>query len=234
MAKTKAELAAELDAIVAELGDPVEVRTKGPKTPAGGAQDVLDVAAYFGVLHKGVDTTVRTKRKAIEWGRDQARDATQRWSGMCLSFVRQCFNVPPLYPDAITAWDESESKHREPDTGKWPRGHAGFYRVGDHGHTVLTLGDDRCLSNDADPDEPQGISYTHASGFQRAWGAVPLGYTDDVNAEPAPAPRSRQQQPGIEWRRRYLHRALVRARSAGQTRRAARIRAWLDQMRRRG
>lgn len=225
-----------MQAIIDAAGPVREVRTRGPKSVDGGYQDQLNPQSLTvrpADAKSDDDGNVRTKRRAIEWGRDQARKATQSWHGLCLMFVRSCFNVDPLYPDAITAWEGAEHKHRETDTAKWDRGHGGFFRVGEHGHTVLTLGNDEGLSNDVDPDDPGGIARVNLSQLADRWSASPLGTTDDVNGEVAPAPRPRQRATGIEWRRRFLHRALVRARSSGQTRRAARIRAWLDQLRRR-
>lgn len=230
MAKTRAEIEAEFDALVAELGDPLPVTTKGPAKAPNGRQDLP--APPLLLVDKGDDgETVRTKRKAIEWGRDVVADQVDIFTGLCLMFVRMAFGIDPLYPDAITAWDESVRKHRV-GVHKAARGHAGFFRGGDHGHVVLVLGDDRCISTDVRTAGQADVC--RLSDIEAAWGYEFLGYTDDLNGETAPAPRPRPRQSGREWRMAFLRRALVHARSQGNMKRASMLRAWMDQLRARG
>jgi|SRR5690242_725377 len=231
MAKTKAELEAELDALAESVGPLVDITTDGPQTDRDGAQDVPVPDALLAKLVDIGDDQVRTVRGAIEWARGQVRNETSGWSGMCLRFVRSCFGVDPLYPDAKTAWLQADRKHREPDVRKWPRGHAGFFEVGEHWHVVLTLGTDEhaCISNDTQGDDQ--VHRARLTQFAPAWGAVPLGYTDDINGEIAPAVRRpRKPQGGREWRIQFLRRAWVRARAQGHTRRAQLLRKWMLQL----
>lgn len=239
--KTRKEVDAEFDAIIAELGDPVEVETDGPGTSFTGDQDIVDELARLSQV-EGVgpatlakitptDELVRTIRGAITWGREQMTKGTAIWTGLCLMFVRMCFNVDPLFPDAITAWEQSSRKH--PCTpAQARRGHGGFFRGGDHGHAVLCLGNGRCLSTDI---RRKGmVDVVMIADIERAWGYKFLGDVDELNGEIAPrrVPQRRRLSDRA-WRIRQLRRAVVTARANGNPARAKRLREWLDDLRRR-
>lgn len=226
--KTRKDIEAEFDALVDELGEPTPVTTTGPVDT-----DVQDLNATGRELDAGAapsgqesnTTTVRTKRQAIEWGRGVMRSRQTGWAGLCLKFVRSCYGIEALYPDAITAWDEAVKRHRC-SIDEAPRGYSGFFRGGEHGHVVLLLGRGRCLSNDT--GDLGTINVARLADIEAAWGYVFLGYTDDLNGETAPAPRS-STRPRLNrsFRLKLLRQALVRARQAGHYKRARVIRAWI-------
>lgn len=228
------------DAIASEL-EPQPVTTTGPETPEGVVDflDEQDLPPSMGLLDLvGVgpatvakvatkETTVRTARGAIEWGRQQMIDRVAAFKGLCLMFVRMCFNVPALYPDAITAWEQAERKTRGTPANA-PRGRAGFFRGGDHGHVVMCLGNGRCLTNDT--GAPGTINVAMIVDIEQAWGYTFLGWTNDLNGE-SPVPRVRASKPRMtdrQWRIRMLRRAMLRARAAGDAHRVRRIRRWLN------
>lgn len=218
----------ELDELIETLGEPVPVETTGPSEPEDteGDQDVVD--PVYGLMSKTGDVddgkTVRGVKGAIAWGRQQMIDRVSRYKGLCLMFVRMCFNVDPLYPDAITAWEQNKARRR--CTAKEARrGHAGFFRGGQHGHVVLCLGNGRCLTNDT--GAPGTINVAMIADIERAWGYVFLGDAASVNGEVAPAPKKRNRLTNRQWRLLHLRNARSRARQAGNTRRVARLTEWI-------
>lgn len=223
---------ATFDDLIAEL-EPAEITTSGPSTPPDEAQDITSSPATLegvgpATLAKmgASDALVRTVRGAIEWGRGQARDKVAAYKGLCLMFVRMCFNVDPLYPDAITAWENADHRRRvTPEAAD--RGHAGFFRGGTHGHVVLTLGRGLCLTNDT--GAPGTINVARIRDIEAAWGYQWLGTTNDLNGE-SPVPRVRASKPRMtdrQWRIRHLRRAIVRARAASDGARVRRLKRWL-------
>lgn len=237
----KADQVDELDQLVDELGGPVDVELPAPQPGPDGMQDVLDeqqlqdvdgvgpaTFAKFTAAKAG-DDLVRTVRGAIEWARDQVRDGAAIWRGLCLMFVRSCFNVDPLFPDAITAWQESPGKRRC-TTGEARRGHAGFFAGGDHGHIVLCLGNGLCISTDI---RRQGLpDVCKLDDIVNAWGYRFLGDTTNLNGERAPRPTDpTPRKPAITeraFRLAVLRRAIVHARAAGNHARARRLRDWRE------
>lgn len=232
----------DFDALIDELGDPVDVELPAPVPHTDGNQDLLDVAQLLDVDGVGpvgfakmtktiTDDLVRTVRGAIEWGRQQMHDDVAVYRGLCLMFVRLCFNVGPLYPDAITAWSESQRKHRC-GVDEARRGHAGFFAGGDHGHTVLCLG--RGLGLSSDVKRAGMIDLCRLADIEAAWGYKFLGDVSQLNGEVAPRPDSSgptRRTPSLTdraWRLRVLRRAARNARANGNHARARRLRDWLD------
>jgi hypothetical protein len=234
--KSKKDQEAELDELIASMGKPLDVTTKGPHIRDDGQQDTLDEPvdkdAGSGKLGPmgAARELVRTVKQACEWGRDVMESRIDDYQGLCLRFVRECFNVDPFYPDAITAWEEApaSAKHRTTDPDSCPRGHATFWRGGDHGHVVLSVGGGIALSNDTRADAPGTINLTKIAHIHEAWGYELLGWTDEVNGEIAPAPKPAAKATTREWRLKYLRRAIVRSRAVGAHERTARLVRWRD------
>jgi hypothetical protein len=228
--QTRAETQAAFDKLVDELGEPEPVRTHGPTDL--GVSDQLLSAADLGMILRNLTvtgtTTVRTKRQAIEWGRNEMRSGHDGWAGLCLMFVRSCYGLEALYPDAWTAWQNAAKRHHA-DPDEAPRGYAGFFRGGDHGHIVLLLGAGRCLTNDT--GAPGTINVARLTDIEAAWGYRFQGWTEDLNGEVAPAPRS-SSRPRLDraFRLKLLRQALVRARQQGKYRRAQVLRAWIQRI----
>lgn len=226
-----------LDQFMASLDDlePVDVTTDGPAITGNGDQDLTDIAdgdakLAFGLTDNG---KVRTKRQAIEWALDQVKRQLAIYAGLCLMFVRLCFNVDPLNPDAKSAWMECPPGRRHPFDGNYaavPAGKAFFYRVGEHWHVVITLPKGRCVSSDV--VRYGYVNIVRLEAIADAWAAEPLGYVDELNGEyPVPAPRPRHRVTTRQFRIRFLRAAIARARAAGDHSRAARLHRWLNQVR---
>lgn len=230
----------DLDQLVDEL-QPVSVELPAPELDAGATQDLLadedlhdregvgDVTFAAFVASKAGDDLVRTVRGAIEWARDQVHNGAAVWFQLCLMFVRMCFNVDPLHPDAKTAWLESPGKVRC-STADAKRGHAGFFRGGEHWHVVLLLGNGLCISTDV---KRKGLpDVCRLADIEAAWGYVFLGYVTNLNGERAPRPVDptprKPQLSTRAFRLRVLRHAIVHARAAGNHARARRLRDWRE------
>lgn len=218
----------DTDAALAQLdeqmGEPLDVTTDGPGTPPDGAQDVLvDLGA-------AASTSARTALGAIRWAWGEVKSDADDYEGLCLRFVRLAFNVDALYPDAITAWAEADRKWRTDAAGEVKRGHAVFWRGGDHGHVALAVGRGLCISTDV--RTPGQANLVRIAAIREAWGYELLGYTADVNGVVAPrivAPRPRVST--REWRIRRLRQAVSTARKNGNDKAAAKLHAWLRELR---
>lgn len=218
----------ELAAAFRELPD-VEVRTRKPRAQDDGSQDQLDVA---GKARGVVDDRVRTKHQARLFAFAAVRSGRRDWPGLCLQFVRTCFGVDPLYPDAITAWRERAGGFSiNVEAHQVPNAKPVYFGGSEHGHVAFSIGDGRCISTDIDPDEPGAANVCRIDAICSAWGMTLLGWADDINGEDVPAPRPRRRRvPDRLWRRKMLRRAIVNSRRAGNHVRTARLRRWLDSL----
>ena len=54
----------------------------------------------------------RNINEVITWSRNQVKNPTQDWTGLCQSHCRQAYGVPAWAPSAIAAW------HKIPDAQK--------------------------------------------------------------------------------------------------------------------
>lgn len=216
------ELAAALDALPVS-----EVTTAGPVVREDGAQDRQDGEAKAGV----VDDRVRTKHQAHRFAFDAVQSGRRDWHGLCLKFVRECFGVDALYPDAMTAWEEAATKHHTTDESRVPNVRPAWFRGGEHWHIVFGIGNAKCISSDIDADEPGAVKVCRLTAIEDAWGYEFVGWADEVNEERVPAPRPRRRVSDLVFRRRMLRRAISNARRRGHDARARRLRRWLDSLR---
>lgn len=222
------ELLAQLED---ELGPPQDVITEGPQTVGTGDQDVDDPANLpVSSLELDAETgnlPVRTKRQAIEWGFDVVRARVAAYAGLCLMFVRQCFGLDAMFPDARAAWEATPiGKRRRCTTAQARRGHPGYFRGGEHWHVVLLLGNGRCLTNDT--GEWGTINVAYLDAIEQAWGYEFLGDAEWLNGEDVPAPKPRPQVVGWEFKVKSLTRLYSLARQRGHHSRAARYRRWIE------
>lgn len=123
---------------------------------------------------------MRRGNAACKWGRAQVDRPIKDFERLCLQFVRMAFDLPAVFPDAGTAWDRAELKHRTTDPNTIPRGVPVFWElpsVADH--VALSLGGGLCLSNDV---KRRGrIDVVRIDSIRTAWGAQLLGWTEDLN-----------------------------------------------------
>lgn len=131
-------------------------------------------------------SALRTRADAITWGRRQVTNPSQTWLALCLSFVRQAFGLPALYPSATAAWEGAALKHRTTSPGSIPAGVPVFFKGGRFGHVVLSLGGGLCLSNDV--VRRGRIDVVRIADITKAWGYPVLGWTGDLNGRSLPEP----------------------------------------------
>ena len=120
----------------------------------------------------------RNINEVITWSRNQVKNPTQDWTGLCQSHCRQAYGVPAWAPSAIAAW------HKIPDAQKHvggkpkdaPRGALLYYAGGKFGHVAIAVGkktSTNCLSNDY---VRPGMIDSCSREFPR-WGLKYLGYS---------------------------------------------------------
>jgi hypothetical protein len=116
---------------------------------------------------------IRSPQSALAW----ARGRRSFQSGMCLKFVRTCYNVPPLHASAAIAWNKSRFRHSStPPKGVpvwWTGGSRGF------GHVAISDGGGFVISTDS--GGKGRVGRTTISHITRAWHQTYRGWTEDIN-----------------------------------------------------
>ena len=129
--------------------------------------------------------------------------------GMCQQQVRMWAGIAARYPDAITAWRNTNDRHpgdRNPPRGApvwWAGGSSG------HGHIALSLGGGKIRSTDAGG---RGRVATVDLGWvERNWGQRYLGWAWDINEgtipHKAPAPKDKPN-PNLDAAVKELNQAI--------------------------
>jgi hypothetical protein len=106
--------------------------------------------------------------------------------GMCQQQVRLWCGIPARYPDAITAWRNTNDRH--PGNRNPPRGAAVYWGGGSagHGHIALSLGGGKVRSTDAGG---RGRVATIDLGWvERNWHLPYMGWAWDINEVTIPHP----------------------------------------------
>jgi|SRR5262245_956210 len=101
--------------------------------------------------------------------------------GYCLQQTRLWCGISSRYPDASTAWANTNDRH--PGGRKPPRGAAVYWTGGSHGygHIALSLGDGKIRSTDAGGS---GRVATVQLGWVEAhWGLRYAGWAWDINEQ---------------------------------------------------
>lgn len=123
-----------------------------------------------------------TTRNAAQTARSAERTRTNE-PGMCLRWCRERANIPPLHPDAATAWKHAFHRHRD---RRAPRGAMVYWLGGSrgHGHIAVSLGHGRIRSTDAGG---RGIVATvPLEWVEQNWGLPYAGWADNVNGYQIP------------------------------------------------
>jgi hypothetical protein len=123
--------------------------------------------------------TASSPQEAVSNGRSYSSYDT----GMCLKWTRgPCWEVGSLYASAIDAWNGATQKHsgdRNP-----PEGAPCFYRGGQYGHAVISVGGGRIRSTDCTSSTK--VNDAALSWPESAWGYTYLGWTGDINGVDLP------------------------------------------------
>jgi hypothetical protein len=119
--------------------------------------------------------TAKSGEQAVANGRDVTRYEPP---GYCQKYVRDpCWRVPSLYGSAIEAWNGAEFKH--PGDRNPPVGAPVYYRGGNYGHAVISVGGGRIRSTDCQSSTQ--VNDAALSWPETAWNYEFLGWTEDLN-----------------------------------------------------
>lgn len=121
--------------------------------------------------------TVRMGKAAVDFAAAQAANATRDWTGICLIFVRNSFNVGPANPDATSGYLAAKFKHGT--AGTPPLGVPLWWTGGNHGHVAISTGDGSCFSTDI--LRKGKVDKVPISKIARQWGKTYKGWSEDIN-----------------------------------------------------
>jgi hypothetical protein len=107
--------------------------------------------------------------------------------GMCLQQVRMWCGINARYPDAATAWRNTNDRH--PGKKNAPRGSAVFWTGGSkgYGHIALSLGNGKVRSTDA--GGRGRVATVDIDWVARNWGQHYAGWSWDINEVTIPHPK---------------------------------------------
>jgi hypothetical protein len=120
----------------------------------------------------------RNVNEVITWSRNQVKDPTQDWTGLCQSHCRQAYGVGPWAASAIIAWRAIPAAQKTVGgtPSDAPRGSLLYYDIGQFGHVAIAIGKrthGSCLSNDY---VRRGMIDACSREFPR-WGVKYLGWS---------------------------------------------------------
>ena len=140
------------------------------------------------------NVAVASAGQAVAFARRQASSGTSKWHNLCLSMVRQSFNLPAVEPSAKTAWENAKKKHKATSTKNIPRGVPVFYKTSTKNwHVVLSAGDGMCYSTDVGGRGKVG--YISIKALASSWNITLLGWTEDLNGFTVHKPAASMPEP---------------------------------------
>ena len=182
-------------------------------------QDDLDELGAPGDAPNAPAEAIRLARRWV---------AERLWVGVgyCLRTVRSLYGVAALYPDAETAWERAERRHRTDNPADIPWGVPVWWVNGRYGHVALSLGRGRCLTTDYVATGRLGVAPIAALA---PWcGGRLVGWTNDLNGVDVWEPKPRPKPWGIEDRAALIRHALRNAvANEAPARRIKGLRKWL-------
>lgn len=188
------------------------------------AQDDLD--------ELGAGTVVpATPAEALSNARALHENSTYVGVGYCLRTVRDPeFRIPGLYPDAETAWEEAELKHRTSNPMEIPRGGISFWENGRFGHVAPGAGGGLCWTTDY--RRPGYVDLAPIASLASWCGGRLVGWAEDLNGVDCwPNPRQHRPTFDINDRIRIVQRILDRARTNHAPKyRIDGLTSWLDRL----
>ncbi len=121
-----------------------------------------------------------------------ANSITKGYGGLCLKFVRTCYNIGNLYGSARSAWENATIKHPGADLSRCPVGAPIFldHARSKYGHVALYMGNGKMRTTNSATNRVSTVPIATWVG----WGYYVLGWTQDLNGvkisglDPRPAP----------------------------------------------
>ena len=140
------------------------------------------------------NVAVASADQAVAFARRQVSSGTSKWHNLCLSMVRQSFNLPAVEPSAKKAWENAKKKHKTTNTKNIPRGVPVFYKTSTKNwHVVLSAGDGMCYSTDVGGRGKVG--YISIKALASSWNITLLGWTEDLNGFTVHKPAASAPEP---------------------------------------
>ncbi|WP_328332555.1 hypothetical protein OHA70_14290 [Kribbella sp. NBC_00382] len=136
----------------------------------------------------------RMGKAAVDFAAAQAAHATRDWTGICLIFVRNCFNVGPLATDAAAGYQAAKFKHGT--SGTPPLGVPLWWTGAPHGHVAISTGDGNCFSSDI--LRPGKVDKVPISKIARSWGKTYKGWSEDINGVRIWRPGAVDTRPAVD------------------------------------
>lgn len=173
-----------------------------------------------------------TPREAVRNGRRLSRESTYVGVGYCLRTVRgPIFEVPPLWPDAETAWEEADGKHRTSDPDGIPFGAVPYWTNGGFGHVAVSVGGGFCLTTDY--RRPGYVDLAPIAALGPWCRGKLVGWAEELNGVDV-WPDLERPRFDLDDRIRLVRNALRRARENGApAHRIEGLEKWLEQLRNR-
>lgn len=107
----------------------------------------------------------------------KANSITKGYGGLCLQFVRVCYNIGAKYPSAISAWNNASHKHATSSTAGIPLGVPIFFSGSKYGHVAIYAGNGNMRTTNSATNRIHTMS---VASWTRA-GYKLLGWTEDLN-----------------------------------------------------
>lgn len=228
-----------LPADVADLLEGLPDWTDVDPTPYPADADQDDVEGLG-----GPGDSLRHSKAAIAFARDLIKQHAYVGVGYCLKTVRTYFGVAALYPDAETAWEQAQHKHRTSNPDHFPWGTPGFATNGGNGHVWLNIGHGRCITTDYGQAGYIGIAPISAmapwvrgelAGWSKDLNGVVVWRRDKPTPTPEPDPKPEPEKLWtLQDRLDFLEAALKRAReNNARQRRIDSLKKWVDHVHKR-
>lgn len=109
----------------------------------------------------------------------KSKTITKGYVGLCLMFVRVCFNIPVKWPSAASAWANAKFKHVTSSLSGIPVGAPVFFSIpgNKYGHVALYLGSGKFRTNYS----AKGTVVTADLDDAVFRGMKMLGWSEDLN-----------------------------------------------------
>lgn len=121
---------------------------------------------------------------AVDKAIEKSLTIKKGYKGLCLKFVRTCFDIPAKYPSAADAWANAKDRVITGSTSGIPEGAPVFFSIpgNRYGHVALYLGDGKFRTNYS----AKGTVITATLGHAVFRGMRMLGWSRDVNGVKIP------------------------------------------------
>lgn len=147
---------------------------------------------------------MRPVSEVMAFCRAEHENPSMDWEGYCLRFTRMAYGVGALYPDAATAWANTDLKHPTTNPAEVPRGAVAWWLGGSegHGHVAPATGGGMCWSTDW--GGAGQVNLARIADITSQWRLRFVGWSEDINEVPvweAPVPATPRMDRIVELAR---------------------------------